>query len=114
MAELGAIANNRSRGVRAVRAWDQWTVVGTTHREDGTLSGNVKTAGVNEPLCRVLVLNRHDMRPVAVTWTDASGNWSVSGLDPDFIQKYVVVIQDPATGSLYNDGIFAQVTPVAS
>jgi hypothetical protein len=111
MADLGTIGKYRRPG--GVNVWSPNYANGLVSdpiRKDGVLSGNVKTAGVNEPVTEVFVFWRPSMALVARTFTDASGNWSVAGLDPT-LALYTVVIKDPSTGTLYNDGIFAQLTP---
>ena len=78
---------------------------------DGTLGGVITESG-NPVFGVVIFLHwRKTMQVIAKTYTDASGSYSFADVDPARSTDYVVVIQDKAGGTVYNDAIFALVAP---
>jgi hypothetical protein len=80
-------------------------------RVDGVFGGNAKVAGVNTANVEVFVLWRPTLQRIARVRTDADGNWSFTGLNPDQYENYVVVFKDPPGGTAYNDAIYSLAVP---
>lgn len=78
--------------------------------KDGQIIGTVTEVSAPFANCAVFLLWRPTMRLIARTFTDANGDYRFEGLDRD-LSKYVVVCQDPAGGTVYNDQIYALVVP---
>jgi hypothetical protein len=84
----------------------------STADQSGVISGVVLEGGATPvPNCLVTVLYRPTMRPVARGWTDTSGAYSFSGFN-HASSSYLVIAQDPATGTVYNDLVRALISPV--
>lgn len=116
MADLGAIAKSGDEFgkvlIAPLPAYAPTRNLLTFKPMNGTLGGTVLESGVPVADVRVTVLWRPSMQPIARTYTDAAGEWSVDGVDPTDTENYVVVIHDKEGGTVYNDAIYALVAPV--
>jgi len=86
--------------------------INNTIRRDGTLSGTVTVGGSPVANIRVVLLYRWPTSILDIQYTDASGNYSFSNLDTTLTNSYAVVFLDAQGGTLYNDIISSQLTPV--
>ena len=78
---------------------------------NGTIGGVVSEAGIPIENVKVFLHWRKSMACIAIAYTNSSGAYSFTGLDPTAQNDYVVVIQDRDGGTVYNDAIFALVAP---
>ena len=79
---------------------------------NGQLSGTVTKAGV--PVQRAVVRCYYRLTGLLVSQalTDASGAWTIKGLDTADTAGYYTVAMDPPGGATFNSIIYDRVTPV--
>lgn len=117
MADLGAVAKDfveaSKSGIYSM-PFPNYAVTEIRDRlnQDASLGGTVYENGVPLKDCEVVVFWRPTMARIARAFTDANGDWLVSGLDPAKTDHYAVVIKDKAGGTVYNDGYYALPDPV--
>ena len=70
----------------------------------GTISGIITLRGNRVANARVFLMRRSDMQRIRVTWTDALGQYSFTGLDASAVSRnaYLVEVRDPT--NMYNIG----------
>lgn len=70
----------------------------------GSISGIITLRGNRVANARVFLLRRSDMQRIRVTWTDALGQYSFTGLDASAVSRnaYLVEVRDPT--NTYNIG----------
>jgi hypothetical protein len=73
------------------------------------LSGNVKVGGVNQANSKVFIYHRRTGNKIASLVTDASGNFSFTGLNGDDVANYFAVAITDDAGD-YNALIFDKLT----
>lgn len=78
----------------------------------GVISGVVNENATPVSRCAVRLYYRSTGAFIRSTFTDASGAFSFSGLDPSDIQAYTCVAFDPEGGVQYNAVIFDRLTAV--
>lgn len=86
--------------------------VGTVDRQLsllGVIEGNVTENGTPIADALIHLFWRSSMQCIGRTWTDANGDYQFTGLDTS--KTYVVIAQDKAGGTQYNDQIRALVAP---
>lgn len=106
--DLGVV----SRNIPTYEPQDTWTSVPT----DGTIAGVVTEGDVPVPFAKVHCYFRSSGEKIAGATCDASGNFTITGLDPTEPAdpddgKYFVVALDPHGGSRYNALIYDRVVP---
>lgn len=78
---------------------------------NGDLSGAVSAGGSPVVGAKLYLYWRASMQMIARAFTDASGNYSFSGIANTGSPDYTILAFDPAGGTQYNDQIMSLLTP---
>jgi hypothetical protein len=107
------ISTQRGSKLRNQRVIPFWREYGTNTQlfaidVDGTISGSFQVLGVPIANVQVALYYRATFALVGVTYTDSSGNWSISGLDRSGALYFAVTKLETSVNAL----IFDKLTPV--
>jgi hypothetical protein len=78
--------------------------------QNGVISGIVTAATVPVNLCVVTLHWEKSGECIGRTWTDATGYFEFTGLDPG-LDTYFTVYHDLPGGTVYNHKVLAKLTP---
>lgn len=113
MADLGAIGRLGAPSIKGVVRVFPTYAVGTIQAAlegNGTISGIVTAATVPVNLCAVTLHWEKSGECIGRTWTDKTGYYEFTGLDPS-LDTYFVVYHDLPGGTVYNHKVLAKLTP---